>query len=151
MLIEQEVESKIVIALAALNTGATIRGCRQGSPVEAVDNGQTIVVRTGIRQHDDFSLPTVNISGTIQLFTRAEMDADGDSHETALNALLTLLDGWHRDGAAMSSVLSTTAFFAAELRLEGGGGKDYDDDRAAWVEDFNFTIRGTVLESATNN
>lgn len=147
MLIEKAIEANICNAVADLQmTNAAIRGSRQGVPVEDENAAVNIAVAVGMRAHDAFSLPTVDIPGTVAVVTRVDMDPSGVSHENALEELLDLFGGWHENGAAMTSDLSTEdgRFYAAELRLEGGSGKVYDSASGVWTESFNFTIRGNV-------
>ena len=102
-----------------------------------------IAVAVGFRSHDSFSLSPISVPVSIAITSRAEMDATGETHERMLEAVANLLSQWHKDGEAMTSALSSDKFFAGELRMNGGSGKQYDSTRAVWVESITFTIRGS--------
>jgi len=157
MLIEQTLEATIATKLAELTAlaGADIIASR--SPAAAgfvkgetdADAKQVVAVALGLRQHDDFTLPTVNITGSVAVSTRAELCPTGAEHETAVEAVADLFSAWHQNGATFSTDISVDdRFFAAELRMDGGSGKAFDDQRSVWTESISFTIRGTLLESS---
>lgn len=150
MLIEREVEAKLISEIARLPIMAEMEivGARQPSSEGLVKGEQetsrsgVIAVSTGYRSHDNFSLTPITLNVSVAITTRVEMDATGSRHEEVLEALTELLSMWHRKGEVMSEALSTDRFFAGELRLEGGSGKQYDSTRSAWVESVSFSIRG---------
>ena len=150
MLIEKELEAKVVSALEALDglKDMEIVGARQESSTGIV-KGETetsmkgvVAVSVGFRTHDNFSLTPISVPVTIAISTRSEMDATGLTHEMALETIADKLSHWHRYGDAMTEDLSCARFFAGELRMDGGSGKQFDSTRSAWVESVNFTIRG---------
>lgn len=159
MLIEQTLEATIATKLAALTALADAEVIASRSPSAAgfvkgetdTDAKQVIAVSLGLRQHDNFTLPTVNISGSVAISTRAELCPTGAEHETAVEAIAKLFSDWHRDGSSFSTDTSiANEFFSAELRMDGGSGKTFDDQRGIWTESISFTIRGTLLESTNN-
>lgn len=159
MLIEQKLEEIFVSQLSAMSALADAEIIASRSPAAAgyvkgeADTAakQIVAVGFGLRQHDDFTLPTVNIEGSVSVSTRAEMCPTGVEHEEALEAIAEKLTAWHYDGGAFSSVFSISGrFFAAELRMDGGTGKTYDAQRAAWTESVSFTVRGTILDINSN-
>lgn len=154
MLVEKAIESRITDALKALpslssaciieSRGSTAAGIVKGTADPSAP--QIVAVALGLRAHDSFSLPTVNISASIALTTRAELCPTGAEHEAALEEIAALLALWHKDGEVMTAALSIPEhFFAAELRMDGGDGKTYDQATSAWLETISFTIRGTLL------
>lgn len=159
MLIERELEETLVTALQAMPALADAEVIASRSPAAAgyvkgeADTAakQIIAVAFGLRQHDNFTLPTVNIECGISISTRAEMCPTGIEHEEAVEAIAEKLTAWHYDGSAFSTAFSIyNQFFAAELRMDGGTGKVYDAQRAAWTESISFTVRGTILDINSN-
>jgi len=150
MLIEKEVEGKIITALQGLTqlSAMQIVGARQEASSGMVkgevesDRSGVIAVSVGYRTHDSFSLTPITLPVAVVITTRAEMDATGALHEQALEAVTNLLSYWHRYGDVMTLALSTDGFFAGELRLDGGNGKKFDQTRSSWVEPISFAIRG---------
>ena len=151
MLIEKELERLVVERLEALEALKRVEvvGSRQASSTGIVkgehsnDVDAVVAVSTGFRSHDNFSLTPVSIPLTIAITSRVEMDATGAAHEDILSAIADLLSHWHKDGNAMSEALSFEDFYAGELRMDGGSGKQFDTNRSAWVETINITVRGT--------
>lgn len=159
MLIERELEETLVTALQSMSALADAEIIASHSAAAAgyvkseADTAakQIVAVGFGLRQHDDFTLPTVNIEGSISISTRAEMCPTGIEHEEAVEAIAEKLSAWHYDGGVFSTTLSISGrFFAAELRMDGGTGKVYDAQRAAWTESISFTVRGTILDINSN-
>ena len=159
MLIEQQLEETLAAAIRAMPALADAEIIASRSPAAAgyvkgeADTAakQIVAVGFGLRQHDDFTLPTVNIEGSISVSTRAEMCPTGIEHEEAVEAIAEKLTAWHYDGSAFSTTFSiANRFFAAELRMDGGTGKVYDAQRAAWTETISFTVRGTILDINSN-
>lgn len=160
MLIERELEETLVTALQSMSALADAEIIASRSPAAAgyvkgeADTAakQIVAVGFGLRQHDNFSLPTVNIEGGITVSTRAEMCPTGVEHEEAVEAIAEKLTAWHYDGSAFSTAFSISGrFFAAELRMDGGTGKVYDAQHAAWTETISFTVRGTILDISNPN
>lgn len=154
MLIEKEVESKIADAIAALGIESSIvTASREPAGAGRVKGeidptkGVIIAVTLGLRANDSFSLPTADITGSVAVLTRGEMNATGAAHDETMESVVDLLDGWHFDGQAFSKAVSVDRYFAAEIRLDGGNGKAYDRQSGCWTEIFSFTIRGTVRHS----
>lgn len=159
MLIEQQLEETLAAAIRAMpeladaeviaSRSAAAAGYVKGEADTAAK--QIVAVGFGLRQHDDFTLPTVNIEGSISVSTRAEMCPTGAEHEEAVEAIAEKLTYWHYDGGVFSTAFSiANRFFAAELRMDGGTGKVYDAQHAAWTETISFTVRGTILDINSN-
>lgn len=145
MLIEKRVEQLIAEAIKAAFPAFGVGCARNTNAVEAfVDSTVIAVVSVGLRSHNEFSLPTVEVRGSVSVSTRAELDPTGEMHEEAVEGVIGIFDGWHFDAQGFSTAISTDEFFATELRLSGGSGKRYDEDKGAWIEDFEFTIIGSV-------
>lgn len=159
MLIEQQLEAGIASAIGALDIpGAAVstsRGVADDGKVKGeFDAGAavSISVTAGIRQHDEFSLPTSNIPIAVTVVTRGEMSATGAAHEDAVEKIVELVERWHQDADAMSSALSTDTLFAAAIRSDGGVSKTYSEEDLCWTETVSFTVRGTIkLAVAGNN
>lgn len=151
MLIEKEVESKIADAIAALGIESSLvtasrEPAESGRVKGEIDptKGVIIAVTIGLRANDAFSLPTADLSGSVAVSTRGEMNATGAAHDETMESVVDLLDGWHFDGQAFSQAVSVDRYFAAEIRLDGGNGKMYNQQTGCWEETFSFTIRGTI-------
>ena len=150
MLIERQIEDTIKAALAEKLDGCEIVG--SWSPADAGkvkgehDKSAKAVVSVYMqpRAHDAFSLPTVNITGTIAIDARVEMCPTMAEVSEIYEAVLKLLDDWHYDGQAFSEALSTEDFFATELALTGGDRVTYDAAIRCWIVSTSFIIRGTV-------
>lgn len=131
--------------------GVDVVGSRQPSAVGTVkgeneDGCKAIVaVAVGFRSHDNFSLSPISVPVSIAISTRVEQDATGSVHEQILEAIANQLSQWHKFGDVMTSKLSSSKFFAGELRMNGGTGKQFDSNRSAWVETVSLTIRGTEI------
>lgn len=158
MLIEKELEINIATAIRGLEIdGAYVLTSREtavtGEVKDEFDVGaKTIIaVASGIREHTDFENPTADIPFSVAVSTRSEMDATGDAHEIAMNAVIGLLEDWHADGQAFSQAVSTDRYFAAALKIDGGGTKTFDETRSVWIETISFTIRGTIKDNAATS
>lgn len=159
MLIERELEETLVTALKSMSALADAEIIASRSPAAAgyvkgeADTAakQIIAVAFGLRQHDSFTLPSVNIEGGISVCTRTDKCPTGIEHEEAVESIAEKLSAWHYDGNVFSTTFSISGrFFAAELRMDGGTGKVYDAQRAAWTESISFTVRGTILDINSN-
>ena len=156
MLIERQIEETIKTALAEKLDGCEIVG--SWSPADSGkvkgehDNKAKAIVSIYIqpRAHDAFSLPTVNIVGTIAIDARVEMCPTMAEVSEIYEKVLKLLDDWHYDGYAFSEAISTEDFFGAELRLDGGDRVSYDANARCWIVQTSFTIRGTVNHDLVN-
>lgn len=153
MLIEKVLEEALVSELKELDAMKDVEvvGSRIPSAIGIVKGEQdksakaVIAVAVGFRTHDNFSLSPISVSASIAITTRAEMDATGSLHEELLDAIAQKLSYWHKNGKAMQEALSSEGFYAGELRMDGGSGKQYDSVRATWVESVTFTIRGSEI------
>lgn len=145
MLIEKNIEQLVAAAIKAANPAFGVGCARNTDGAEDFEDASVIVVvSVGLRSHNEFSLPTIEVRGEISVSTRVELDPNGGKHEEAVEAIVGILDGWHFNGEAFSTAISTDDFYATELRLSGGTGKAYDEDKGAWIESFDFTIIGVV-------
>ena len=74
MLREKQIETKIVEAIAALEplAGAQVVGSRSVVAIEESGAPVFVAVALGLRQHDNFTLPTVNMAGVVSITTRSE-------------------------------------------------------------------------------
>lgn len=148
MLIERELERRLVEAFSEGLEDAEVVGSRQPSDVGTVKGERDVAARSvvavsvGFRTHDAFSLTPISVSATVAVTTRAEMDATGECHEAVLEKIADRLSLWHKDADMMTDALSFDRFFAGELRMDGGSGRQYDPNRSTWVETVTFTIRG---------
>ena len=152
MLIEKAIETKLKNALADKLTGCEVIGSWQPSDAGSVkgqhDNSAKAVVSVYVapRQHDSFSLPTVNMSGAVSIDASAEMCPTMAEVSEIYDVVSTMFDGWHYDAQGFSQAMSIDgAFFAAEIRLDGGASVAYDKSQDIWTVSLNFTIRGTVI------
>lgn len=155
MMLEQHLESKLIDdirdALADLgDVKVELIGSRLPS-AETIVKGEhdasaavTIIVAMGLRAHDAFSVPTVNVSGTVDISTRIELSANGASHEAVVEKIVGLFSSYQCDVEDFSEYFSASDFYATELRLDGGAGKNFDSGKAAWSEAINFTFRGAL-------
>lgn len=154
MLVETEIEAKIVAAISAkvASLGAVVVGARQVAASGYV-KGETdetthalVVVALGFRANDAFSLSPISIDGSIAITTTIETDPTGETNESCLEGVANLLQLWHDQPKESELVLSTDRFTFGELRLSGGSGKQFNDTRSAWVESIQFTIRGALTK-----
>jgi hypothetical protein len=153
MLIETKLEQAIITAITEVTSDSQVRvlGSRQVSAAGNVkgklemDDNAIIVVKTGFRSNDAYSLTPISISGTVVITTSLAHDATGNINDYLCERVANLMQRWHDTPAASTAALSSTNFSFGEFRLDGGSGKTYDDTPAAWVESFNFTVRGAVI------
>ena len=154
MLVETEIEAKIVTAISAALKGVDVTtiGARQVAAAGLV-KGETdvttrgiVAVSLGFRTNDAFSLSPISIDGSVAITTTLESDATGELNEKAMEAIANLFQKWHDFPQASQVALSTSAFTFGEFRLSGGPGKTFNDTRSAWVESISFTIRGALLK-----
>lgn len=152
MLIEKEIELKLKDALAANLEDCEVIGSWQPADAGGVkgqhDNSAKAVVSIYVapRQHDSFSLPTVNMSGAVTIDARAEMCPTMAEVSKIYDVVSTLFDNWHYDAQGFSQAMSIDdAFFATEIRLDGGANVAYDKTQDIWTVSLSFTIRGTVI------
>lgn len=96
------------------------------------------------RQHDNFSLPTVNISGTVAMEFRAEQCPTMKEVADTYDKVLTYFDNLHFKAVDFSDTYSNDKFYATELMLNGGDKVIFDRQSNTWIVSVNFTIRGTV-------
>lgn len=102
------------------------------------------------RQHDSFSLPTVNIDGAIAIDFRVEKYPMMNGVATVFQAVQDKLDEWHYKGQEFSEIFSQeNIFYATELKLTGGAKVTFDRQNGVWTVGLNFQIRGTVFHNQT--
>ena len=151
MVLEGQVEDRIAAQISALcgSEGISVT-CSRGVPEEGTKGEQggftsIVGIAAGFRQHDAFSLSPISVQFSVTVGTRAESDPDGSIHEALVERIAGLLSDWHRHGEAMTEALSTPAFFAGELRMDGGTGRSYDRERMLWLDSMQFTVRGSEV------
>lgn len=154
MLTEKAIESKIMLALEARQIGELdLIGTRLSSATNVVkgeDSGRpaVAVLQIAFRSNDAFSLPTANIPGSLTLSTLVEASKEDELHDSIFESLVSVFAEWHKNGEKFTNEVSTDDFYATELRLDGGGGKELDRSSRGYklVETFNFTIRGVFRD-----
>ena len=96
------------------------------------------------RQHDNFSLPTVNVSGTVAMQFRVEQCPTMKEVADTYDKVLTYFDDLHFDAVTFSDDFSSNSFFATEIMLNGGDKVIFDRTTNSWIVSINFVIRGNV-------
>lgn len=150
MLIERYVEDKIKEELASQINKCEIVGSWAPANVGQVKGEHdksakaTISIYIQPREHDSFSLPTVNVNGSIAIEARAEMCPTMAEVSEIYETVLGILDGWHYDANGFSEYMSSSDFYATEIKLNGGDKVTYDRNSQSWIVLMNFTIRGVV-------
>ena len=108
------------------------------------DTKTTIVaVACGFRQNDAFSLSPINISVSVTIMTRAELDSTSEKHDTVVEAIADRISYFHKFGLVMSQLFTNEKFYAGELRMDGGTPRTYDSNTCTWSDTINFSIRGS--------
>ena len=155
-MIEQELESKIVAAIAALGVeGLDVRG--MWNPVAAGlvkgDEAEAsipaaAVVRVSPRAYDAVSFPTAEFACSVALVVRTDLDPTGGIVATAAGSLSGLLARLHRTVAHGEDCgLDVTGLDVAAFHLTGGTGPDFDRTAATWAVNYSFTVVGVVTDA----
>lgn len=149
MLAEREIEEKLKSHLAV--TGYRAVTSRGGVQVEDADDIGTIAIGVGVRQHDAFSLPTVNVSGAVAVATRKEMDLSGARHDAAVDAVIGKLARLHDYPEELAALFAgeDASFIPAAIRLDGGAVTSRTNEIA--TDTINFTLRGVITPPVTQN
>lgn len=158
MMVEQELESKIVDALEALEVpGLVVRGL--WNPVadgevkgqEGSDIPVAAVVRVSPRSYGDYGVPTVTCECAVALAARVDLDPTGAILSSAAEAISDRLAAWHDNVCvADGDGLSFEGFMAAGFMVTGGSGPTFDEAAGAWAVTFNFTVSGTLVDEPTD-
>ena len=161
-MIEKQIEAKIAAALRSLALdGLQVVGAWESCAAGSVRNRETAestakaAVAVGVRSYPNYTIPTVEIPGTIAIAVRIERDPTGDRFDAYASGVTALLDNWHRDICAAdgAGALDVEGFNAAGFSMTGGGAPTID--RAAGVASvaFSFTIYGCMVapEPPTNS
>ena len=150
MILESQVEQQLQKEFAKLTELDTyqIMQSRQvnedGSRNEDdVSKSGIIMITTGFRQHDQFSLSPITLQANITVITRTEIDYTSAKHEKAVEAIANLLSYWHKFPQPMTTALTTEKFAVGELRIDGGTGKTYNKTDSIFQETIKITLRGT--------
>lgn len=159
MMVEQELESKIVAALEALEvSGLVVRGL--WNPVapgevkgqEGSDIPAAAVVRVSPRSYGDYGVPTVTCECAVVLAVRVDLDPTGAILSSAAEAISDRLAAWHDNVCvADGDGLSFEGFMAAAFTAPGGSGPTFDETKGAWAVTFNFTVSGTLVAEPTDD
>ena len=157
MMVEQELESKIVAALEALEVSGLVV-CGLWNPVapgdvkglERTDDPIAAVVRVSPRSYGDYGVPTVTCECAVVLAARVDLDPTGAILSSAAEAISARLAAWHDDVCtADGDGLSFEGFMAAGFMVTGGSGPTFDETKGAWAVTFNFTVSGTLVDEPT--
>lgn len=150
MLIERELEEKLKDVIASQVTKCEIVGSWSPVSVGQVkgehDKAAKAIISIYVqpREHDSFSLPTVNINGSIALEARVEMCPTMSEVSEIYETVLGILDDWHYNPDKFSDDMSTDDFYATEIKLSGGDKVTFDRNSNSWIVLMNFSIRGVV-------
>lgn len=133
MLIERQIEEIIKSEIANVVSDCSIVGSWSPSDsgmikteFEDKTNKALISIFVEPRQHDSFSLPTVNISGTIAIDARCELCPTMQEVSEIFESIINLLNHWHYSTDEFSDTFSTDDFFATEIMLNGGSRVAFD-------------------------
>lgn len=152
MMVERELESKIVAALEALNvTGLEVRGLwnpvASGSVKGMEDSGApaAAVVRVSPRAYGNYTIPTVTFDCAVALAALVDLDPTGAILAAAAEAISAKLAAWHADVCnANDAGLAFEGFAPGGFAVGGGSGPEFDETAGAWAVTFNFTVAGTL-------
>ena len=153
-MIEQELESKIVAAVAALDVaGLDVRGLWNPVPNGLVKGAETdssspaaAIVRVSPRSYGAYTIPTVTFDCMISLVVRTDLDPTGETIAAAASAISAKLAAWHDDVCESNDAgLAFDGFMPSAFAVPGGAGPSYDDKSATWGVDYSFTIDGTLV------
>lgn len=152
MLIEREVEAKIKDKLVEKLNDDNIEVASSWQPSDSdtfkgekdKDAHSIVSIFISPRNHDAFSLPTVNMTGLIALDCRAEQCPTMAEVSQTYEKIVDLLDNWHFDALRFSEEISTDGFYATEIMLNGGDKVTYDRAKQIWTVTIAFVIRGNV-------
>lgn len=150
---EKKLEAALAAKVAALNIAGLFVDLSLGTPVEeTADTLATLSIVTDNRSQMAWEIPQHDISFTLTLDTRIELDEDRSRHLAIVDALTTLLAGWC--GRAGAETLETDftiqgEFTPAYCQL-GGGQNITDRDNGLYTWSQTMTIRGIIIPSTTN-
>jgi len=152
MILEAQLEQKIVGQLSAISelSSYQILTSRQtvedGKVIEEDDDKDgVVVVASGFRTNDNFSLPMIDVPVALQIMTRTEFDPTSQLHESVIEKIADKLSYWHKFPSPMTTALTTPKFSVGELYMSGGTGRRMDKTNKCWSETIDFKIRGSEV------
>ena len=158
-MIEKEIESNIIAAVAALNLPVLdIRGAWQPSAEGEVKDEESDVapaalyVRVGPRSFDDYALPEVTFPVTLSFAIRMDLCPTGDALATYCDPVLDILQRWNIDlnAGSESCDLDTPGFKTHFIQFTGGEGPTFESDVKIWSVTLNLTVGGVVVATSHN-
>jgi hypothetical protein len=152
-MIEKEIETHIIAALAALNLpGLDIRGAWQPSAAGEVKDEESdgapasLYVRVGQRSFADYSSPEVTFPVTLSFVLRTDLNPTGSALETYCDPVANLLQGWNIDLNSGRDIceLDTRGFKTHFIQFTGGNGPTFESESNLWAVTFDLTVGGSV-------
>ena len=153
MILEKEVEQKIARTLRErLGDDASVVIVGGWDVITSPDAAQErpgeaarVLVRVGAPVFDTYVAPTINLSVSIAIAVRRELDASGARFERVLGAVEDFCLSLQLSLDALESV-STYVFCADGASADGGGAPMFDGALEAWTVTRTLTLKGTVLQ-----
>ena len=153
-MIEQELEGKIVAAIAALGVvGLEVRGLWNPVSAGLVKGDEAdasvpaaAIVRVGPRSFGSYTIPTVSLDCSVALVVRTDLDPTGEILAGAADAISEKIAAWHADVCESDDAgLAFDGFVPGGFSASGGSGPDFDRSAATWAVTWSFTIAGTLV------
>lgn len=154
-MIEKSIEANIISAIQALNlTGLTVSGAWQAANEGEVKDTEdsspaALAVAVAPRSFETFGFGICSMEVEISLAVRTDLCPTGAALETYVDPIANLLQTWNltMDCAHPCGMAVEGKFEPGGLQMSGGSGPDLDREAGVWSITFNFTIRGTAIQS----
>ena len=154
-MIEKSIEANIISAIQALNlTGLTVSGAWQAANEGEVKDTEdsspaALAVAVAPRSFETFGFGICSMEVALSLAVRIDLCPTGAALETYVDPIANLLQTWNltMDRAHPCGMAVEGKFAPGGLQMSGGSGPDLDREAGIWSITFNFTIRGTAIQS----
>ena len=156
-MLEKSIEANIIAAIEALNlTGLDIHGAWQATNAGEVKDEEapaapaTLYVRVGPRSFETFGIGVCSMDVVFSLVIRTDLNPTGAALETYVDPIADLLQSWNNtmDEENPCGMAVEGEFAPGGMQMVGGSGPVFEREAAIWSVTFNFTLRGSIIESA---
>jgi hypothetical protein len=156
-MLEKSIEANIIAAIEALNlTGLDIHGAWQAANAGEVKDEEapaapaTLTVHVGPRSFETFGIGVCSMDVVFALVIRTDLNPMGTALETYVDPIADLLQSWNNTKNCNNpcGMAVEGEFVPGGLQMVGGSGPVFEREAAIWSVTFNFTLRGSIVESA---
>lgn len=149
---EAKLEKILADQISALGIEGLTLDLSLGTPAEE-DGGELAVltISTDNRSQAYWEIPQYDVSASLQLETRIELDPDRSKHMAIVDKLTDLLASWSARGgsAAYGTAFAIEGEFTPAYFMTGGGNNLTDRDNGVYIWSQAVTFRGIIHPSTT--